>query len=62
VEKSELPRKLRLGRCIDHVCVLTIREFTKDMIVVDSHEAIAKNEEGKMVSVMVHWKLVEVVP
>ncbi|MGA8215606.1 MAG: hypothetical protein WB799_18555, partial [Candidatus Sulfotelmatobacter sp.] len=58
VRKSELPRKLRLGRCVDHPCSLTILRFTEDKIIMDSRGATFWDEgNNEMGSVPIHWKL-----
>ncbi len=57
VDESELPRTLQLGRCIDHVCNLTVRQFSDDAIILDSQGSVATSEDGKMVSAVVNWKL-----
>lgn len=59
VKRSELPRTVRLGRCVDHPCTIKILRFTQNEIIIDSRSATSWDEgNGKMASVLIHWKLV----
>jgi hypothetical protein len=63
VKQSELPRKLRRGKCMDHACTLTILQFTEEKILMDSRSATIWDEgNGKMGSVPIHWKLLGAQP
>lgn len=57
VKQAELPRKIKLGTCADHPCTLTVLQFTKDTIVIDSRSTTFwDNGNNKMASVPIHWK------
>jgi hypothetical protein len=60
VRQSELPRTLRLGRCLDHFCTITILRFTLNRIIIDSRSATFWDKGNeKMASVLIHWKLLK---
>jgi hypothetical protein len=63
VAKSDLPQTLKIGRCVDHACSLTVIQFLEDKIVVDSRGTTFWDEEDKkMASVPIHWKLLGAKP
>lgn len=38
----DLPTKVVLGRCANHVCTITVKEFADDGVIVDTREATAR--------------------
>ena len=59
IEVADLPTQVTLGKCGNQICVITVKEFAGDGVVVDTRKATVLTEEQEICGITVKMTVLE---